>query len=66
MDPLGQGPHRQPAVLPELRQDPVIGLIQRDNLSSGGRFDLFRGIHLTIILRQMSRNIQSSQRILDI
>jgi hypothetical protein len=59
MDPFGQGPHGQPAVLPEFRQDPVIRLVQRDNLSSGGRFDLFGGIHLLIILRQMSRNFQS-------
>jgi hypothetical protein len=59
MDPLGQGPDGQPAVLPELRQDPVIRLVKRDNLSSGGRFDLFRGVHLAIILRQISQNFQS-------
>jgi hypothetical protein len=59
VDPLGQGPHGQPAVLPELRQDPVIRLVKGDNLSSGGRFDLFRGIHLLIILRQISHNFQS-------
>jgi hypothetical protein len=41
MDPLGQGPHGQPAVLPEFRQDPVISLVQRDNLSRPDRFDLF-------------------------
>jgi hypothetical protein len=66
MDPLGQGPHGQPAVLPEFRQDPAVGLVQRDNLSSRDRFDRFRESHLAIILRQMSHNFQSLLFILDI
>jgi hypothetical protein len=59
MDSLGQGPHGQSAVLPEFRQDPVISLIQRDNLSSGDRFNLLGGSHLLIILRRKRHYLQS-------
>jgi hypothetical protein len=51
MDALGQGPHGQPPVLTEFLQQPVIGLIQGCHLSSGRRFEVISGIHLSNSLK---------------
>jgi hypothetical protein len=50
MGSLGPCPRGQPAVLFELVQQPVIDLIERCHLSSGGRFYLIHGSHSSVIL----------------